>query len=69
MNTTALTRVREQSQWVRQFAQQNHHIFAPSQEQVQQATAAHLPEQLSEYPASAEAEELLEGSDLSMISL
>lgn len=60
MNTTALTRVKEQSQWVRQFAQQNHHIFAPSQEQVRKALTAHLPEQLLRCPASAEAQELLE---------
>lgn len=60
MNTTAMPRVKEQSQWIRQFAQQNHHIFAPSQEQVRQAIAAHLPEQLLKYPASTEANELLE---------
>ena len=60
MNTTALTRVREQSQWVRHFAQQHHHIFAPSPEQVRQAIAVHLPEQLLKYSPNAEAEELLE---------
>lgn len=60
MNTTALTRVREQSQWVRQFAQQNYHLLTPSPEQVRQAISRSLPEQLSKYPASAEAQGLLE---------
>ena len=60
MNTTALTRVREQSQWVRQFAQQNYRVFSPSSLQVRQAIAAYFPEQLVRYPASAEAEKLLE---------
>lgn len=60
MNTTAMPRVKEQSQWVRHFAQQHHHIFAPSSEQVRQAIAVHLPEQLSKCPTSAETEELLE---------
>lgn len=60
MNTTALTRVKEQSQWVRQFAQQNYHIFTPSQEKIRQAIAAHLPEQLLKYSTDVEVEELLE---------
>ena len=60
MNITAMPRVEEQSQWIRQFAQQHHHIFAPSPEQVRQAIAVHLPEQLSKCSTSAETEELLE---------
>lgn len=60
MNTIVMPRVREQSNWIRQFAAQNYHLFVPSPLQVQQAIARSLPEQLSKYPASAEAQELLE---------
>ena len=60
MNTTVMPSVKEQSQWVRQFAEQNHYTFAPSRLQVRQAIAAHLPEQVLKYSTNAEAEELLE---------
>lgn len=60
MNTIVMPRVREQSNWIRQFAAQNYHLFVPSTLQVQQAIARSFPEQLSKCPANAEAQELLE---------
>lgn len=59
MNSTAMPRVKEQSQWIRQFADKNYRLFTPSTLQMRQAIAAHLPEQLVKYSTNAEAEELL----------
>lgn len=60
MNSTVMPRIRELSDWICQFADQNYHLFAPSTLQVRQAIAAYLPEQLLKYSPSAEAEGLLE---------
>jgi len=60
MNITAMPRVKEQSQWIRQFADKNYRLFTPSALRMRQAIAAHLPEQLVKYPTNAEAEEFLE---------
>lgn len=60
MNIAVMPKDREQLEWIRQFAEQNYRLFAPSTLQVRQALASHLPEQLLQYFVNAEAEELLE---------